>query len=162
MTAVLGLEPDEITVRAVDLVDPPVPASHEWMVTCRDADKTVDEQVEDLVQRLAPYTKQIARLAAHLEQDECGGARLHIVRQVNTPTAFMSDSSWRLKRQVMKFRPVPNADRSVEEAPAGSRGLLRGRSPAVRTRVTDSYWVGGGPHDDDPPALAATPRDTSA
>src|SRR4051795_12278245 len=56
MTAVLGLEPDEITVRAVDLVDPPVPASHEWMVTCRDPEKTVDEQVEDLVQRLAPHT----------------------------------------------------------------------------------------------------------
>jgi uncharacterized protein DUF4279 len=118
MSAVLGLEPDEITVRAVDLVDPPVPASHEWMVTCRDADKTVDEQVEDLVQRLAPYTDQIARLAAHLERDECGGARLHIVRQVNTPTAFMSDSSWRLKRQVLQFLHVTNADLNVDEIPA--------------------------------------------
>jgi hypothetical protein len=118
MSAVLGLEPDEITVRAVDLVDPPVPTSHEWMVTCRDPEKTVDEQVEDLVQRLAPYTTQIARLAAHLEQDECGGARLHIVRQVNTPTAFMSDSSWRLKRQVLHFLHVTNADLNVDEIPA--------------------------------------------
>jgi Domain of unknown function (DUF4279) len=118
MSAVLGLEPDEITVRAVDLVDPPVPASHEWMVTCRDTEKTVDEQVEDLVQRLAPYTAQIARLAAHLERDECGGARLHIVRQVNTPTAFMSDSSWRLKRQVLQFLHVTNADLNVDEIPA--------------------------------------------
>ena len=118
MSAVLGLEPDEITVRAVDLVDPPVPNSHEWMVTCRDPEKTVDEQVEDLVQRLAPYTSQIARLAAHLEQDECGGARLHIVRQVNTPTAFMSDSSWRLKRQVLNFLHVTNADLNVDEIPA--------------------------------------------
>jgi Domain of unknown function (DUF4279) len=118
MSAVLGLEPDEITVRAVDLVDPPVPASHEWMVTCRDPEKTVDEQVEDLVQRLAPYTAQIAQLAAHLEQDECGGARLHIVRQVNTPTAFMSDSSWRLKRQVLQFLHVTNADLNVDEIPA--------------------------------------------
>jgi hypothetical protein len=118
MSAVLGLEPDEITVRAVDLVDPPVPASHEWMVTCRDTEKTVDEQVEDLVQRLAPYTAQIARLAAHLERDECGGARLHIVRQVNTPTAFMSDSSWRLKRQVLNFLHVTNADLNVDEIPA--------------------------------------------
>ena len=118
MTAVLGIEPDEITVRAVDLVDPPVPASHEWMVTCRDPGKTVDEQVEDLVQRLAPYTTQIAQLAAHLEQDECGGARLHIVRPVNTPTAFMSDSSWRLKRQVLQFLHVTNADLNVDEIPA--------------------------------------------
>jgi hypothetical protein len=118
MTALLGLEPDEITVRAVDLVDPPIPASHEWMVTCRDAAKTVDEQVEDLVHRLAPFTTEIARLAAHLEHDECGGARLRIVRQVGMPTAFMSDSSWRLKRQVLQFLHVTNADLSVDEVPA--------------------------------------------
>ena len=118
MSAVLGLEPDEITVRAVDLVDPPVPASHEWMVTCRDPEKTVDEQVEDLVQRLAPYTAQIAQLAAHLERDECGGARLHIVRQVNTPTAFIYGSSWRLKRQVLHFLHVTYADLNVDEIPA--------------------------------------------
>jgi hypothetical protein len=119
MTTRLGIEPDEISVRAANLVDPPIPASHEWLITCRDQDKTVDEQVQWLVTRLAPYTSEIAELAADLEQDECGGARLRVVRQ---PLASdfaeeeVTDSGWRLNRQVLRFLHQTNADLSVEHA----------------------------------------------
>jgi hypothetical protein len=107
----LGLEPDEIAVRGANLVDPPVPVSHEWMITCRDPHKSVDEQVEQLLERLRPFAEHIGLLAADLRHEECGGARLRVVRQHPE-----HELGWRLDRTVLQFLEQTSADVEVAVA----------------------------------------------
>jgi hypothetical protein len=114
MAARIGLDPDEISVRCADLVDPPVPSAHEWTFTCRDA-VTLDEQVELLVARLSPYAEQIGELAQHLATDHSGGARLRIVRTVGVPDGPDTDTGWRLDRRVMRFLEDTHADVRVDD-----------------------------------------------
>ncbi|WP_449065152.1 DUF4279 domain-containing protein [Planomonospora algeriensis] len=47
ITAILGIEPDETTVRGSRIADPshPVPAVHRWKIVCRDPELTIDEQI---------------------------------------------------------------------------------------------------------------------
>ena len=110
MAARLGLDPDEISVRGADLIDPPVPASHEWKVTCRDPEISLDEQVERLMQRLTPFASEISELAEHLERDDCGGARLRIVQHADE-----HELGWRLDREVVRFLELMHADVTVDE-----------------------------------------------
>jgi hypothetical protein len=113
MAARLGLEPDEISVRGADLIDPPVPASHEWKVTCRDPEITLDEQVDRLMQRLTPHASEIKQLAAHLERDDCGGARLRIIQDGERTDEH--EFGWRLDRDVVRFLELTHADVTVDE-----------------------------------------------
>jgi hypothetical protein len=114
MAARLGLEPDEISVRGADLVDPPVPSSHEWKVTCRDPEISVDEQVNRLMARLTPFASEISKLAEDLERNDCGGARLRIVRHANR-SDDEPDTGWRLDRDVVRFLQLTRADVTVDE-----------------------------------------------
>ena len=114
MAARLGLEPDEISVRGADLVDPPVPSSHEWKVTCRDPEMSVHEQVGWLVERLSPFASEISQLAEHLERDDCGGARLRIVRH-GGERPEEHELGWRLDRDVVRFLELTHADLTVDE-----------------------------------------------
>ena len=110
MTARLGIDPDEISVRGADLVDPPVPSAHEWKVTCRDAAKSIDEQVAMLVERLSPFVDSIGALAEQLSTDHTGGARLLVVRDLKAET-----SGWRLNQHVVRFLQATNAEVGVDE-----------------------------------------------
>jgi hypothetical protein len=114
MAARLGLEPDEISVRGADLVDPPVPSSHEWKVTCRDPEISVDEQVNRLMARLTPFASEISQLAEDLERNDCGGARLRIVRHAKR-NDDEPDTGWRLDRDVVRFLQLTRADVTVDE-----------------------------------------------
>lgn len=46
MTAVLGIEPDEVSVRGSRFTEPAViPVSHSWKIVCREPGLRVDEQI---------------------------------------------------------------------------------------------------------------------
>lgn len=110
ITARLGLEPDEISVRGTELVDPAVPAAHEWRVACREADIDVGEQINRIVQRLTPHAAELGKLAEQLERDDCGGARLRVVRHVDHPM-----SAWHVDSDVMRFLQRTRAALDVDE-----------------------------------------------
>lgn len=64
ITAILGLEPDETTVRGSRIATPkPVPVLHCWKIVCREPGLRVDEQIARILERLAPHTEAIAALA---------------------------------------------------------------------------------------------------
>jgi hypothetical protein len=122
----LGIEPDEISVRGTKLVDPPIPSWHEWKVACRDSTVGVEEQVDRIVARLMPFAAEIGELAAHLEHDDGGGARLRIVRQFEADATAMDRAeadrdaaeallSWHLNREVLRFLQITRADLDVDE-----------------------------------------------
>ncbi|MEV7931299.1 DUF4279 domain-containing protein, partial [Kitasatospora sp. NPDC088779] len=86
MTALLGIEPDEVSVRGSRFTEPVVrPVSHSWKIVCREPGLCVDEQINRVLDRLRPHTARIAELASHLaaEEQEHGGAVLEVVRYFN-------------------------------------------------------------------------------
>ncbi|GGY88774.1 DUF4279 domain-containing protein [Streptomyces avidinii] len=82
MTALLGIEPDETTVRGSRRTEPAIPVCHSWKVVCREPGLRVDDQVAHVLDRLRPHTDRIAKLARQLNQEPEPGsaARLQIVR----------------------------------------------------------------------------------
>jgi Domain of unknown function (DUF4279) len=110
MAALLKFEPDEISVRGTELIDPVVPAWHEWRIACRDPDVDAGEQINRIVRRLTPSTAAIGRLVEQLRRDDCGGARLRVVRHIDHPL-----SSWHLDCDVVRFLELTRADLDVEE-----------------------------------------------
>ncbi|MFJ1706933.1 DUF4279 domain-containing protein [Kitasatospora sp. NPDC088346] len=86
MTAVLGIEPDEIMVRGSRFTEPKVvPVIHRWKIVCREPGLSVDEQVARVVARLEPHVDAIAALARQLDAEDCQGpsAVLEVVRMFN-------------------------------------------------------------------------------
>lgn len=81
LTAGIGVEPDEIAVRGSRHAEPPRPVRHAWKVVCRERGRTIDEQVERLLDRLEPYVDRIAALVERIDETEPGvTATLQIVR----------------------------------------------------------------------------------
>ena len=120
MATVIGLDPDEISVRGSRRTEPtPVPVHHCWRIVCRDPGLRVDEQVTRIIDRLTPHTAAIAALAARLDtEDEGSGPVLNIVRyftdqepEPETPNLF----GWHLDREVLDFLRVTGAAVSVDE-----------------------------------------------
>ncbi|HYN92300.1 MAG TPA: DUF4279 domain-containing protein [Pilimelia sp.] len=117
MTARLGLEPDEVSVRAARSAAPPLPVSHAWKVVCRDRGLTVDEQTARIVVRLGPFAATIGALGTALQQaeGEVSGARLQIVRYFDDKNGEPELLGWHLDRDLLEFLRVTGADIDVDE-----------------------------------------------
>ncbi|WP_426504308.1 DUF4279 domain-containing protein [Dactylosporangium sp. McL0621] len=128
MAAVLGLEPDETTVRGSRRTKPKaIPVRHCWKIVCREPGLRVDEQIARIIERLAPHTATIAALASRLDtEDEGSGAVLEVVRYFNDQEAEQHDHSdaaietpnlfgWHLGREVLGFLQATGAVLDVDE-----------------------------------------------
>ncbi|MEU2111653.1 DUF4279 domain-containing protein [Streptomyces sp. NPDC019507] len=123
MAAVLGIEPDETTVRASRLAEPPMPVCHRWKIVCRAPGRRVDEQVAQVLDRLRPHVGRIAELARRLDQEGEGhSAVLQVVRYFNDDecanNAERSGSNlfgWHLGRDVLEFLDATGAVLDVDE-----------------------------------------------
>lgn len=131
MTAALGIEPDEFSVRGSRYGGPkPRPALHRWKIVCREPGMSVDEQVARIVQRLAKHVEAIAALVTRLEAEdgEYGGAGLEIVRKYNHPDGQDRRAGtypdgidpsdllgWYLDRNVLDFLHATRAWLDVDE-----------------------------------------------
>ena len=128
MAAILGLEPDEITVRGSRRAEPKaVPGDHCWKIVCREPGLRVDEQVARIIERLVPHTAAIAALARSLDTEDGGsGAVLEVVRYFNGQKAEQHDRSdvtteapnlfgWHLDREVLDFLRATGAALDVDE-----------------------------------------------
>lgn len=87
ITARLGIEPDEVTVRGSRQAEPPHPAAHKWRVVCREPGRTVDEQLRLVVDRLYEHAGRIGELAAELRtlDDWPAVSTLQVVRIFGHP-----------------------------------------------------------------------------
>jgi hypothetical protein len=128
MAAILGLEPDETTIRGSRRTEPKaVPVNHCWRIVCREPGLRVDEQVARIIERLAPYTAAIAALASRLDTEEEGSsAVLEVVRGFNDQEAERHDRhdaavetpnlfGWHLSREVLDFLQATRAVLDVDE-----------------------------------------------
>lgn len=125
MAAILGLEPDETTVRGSRIAEPKaIPVRHCWRVVCREPGLCVDEQVARIMERLAPHTAAIAALATHLGNEGEGcGAVLEVVRYYRQAEQHGSDAAaaapnlfgWHLDREVLDFLQATRAVLDVDE-----------------------------------------------
>jgi hypothetical protein len=128
MAAVIGLEPDETTVRGSRRTEPnAIPVRHCWKIVCREPGLRVDEQIARIIDRLAPHTAVIAALAGRLDtEDEGSGAVLEVVRYFNDKEAEQHNHSdaavetpnlfgWHLDREVLDFLHATGAVLDVDE-----------------------------------------------
>lgn len=128
MAAILGLEPDETTVRGSRIAGPnAIPVLHRWKIVCREPALRVDEQITRVLERLAPHTATIAALASRLDHVEPGPtAVLEVVRCFNdqeTEQHRRSDAAaeapnlfgWHLGREVLDFLQATGAVLDVDE-----------------------------------------------
>jgi hypothetical protein len=128
MAAILGLEPDETTVRGSRRTQPKaIPVQHCWKIVCREPGLRVDEQIAHIIERLAPHTAAIAALASRLHtEDGESGAVLEVVRYFNDQEAEQHDRSgatgqtpnlfgWHLDREVLDFLQATGAVLDVDE-----------------------------------------------
>jgi hypothetical protein len=75
MATILGLEPDEITVRGSRVAQPDaIPVLHRWKIVCREPGLRVDEQIARVLERIAPHTAAIGLLAGRLDTEDQGPA----------------------------------------------------------------------------------------
>jgi len=134
ITARLGMEPDEISVRASRHADPPRPACHAWKIVCREPGRTIDEQLGPIVDRLWPYLDQLVPLIDELatEDADYGGAVLRVVRyfdgeqgeeeELSAPDAPLRKLpgqhqllGWVLERKVLEFLLATNVCLDADE-----------------------------------------------
>jgi Domain of unknown function (DUF4279) len=79
MTGYLGIEPDELGVRASRRSEPPIPVGHSWSLHCRERGLKLDEQIGKVLQRVEPIKQRLLDLAAGQDVDY----RLIIVRYLD-------------------------------------------------------------------------------
>ncbi|WP_406290135.1 DUF4279 domain-containing protein [Embleya sp. NBC_00896] len=128
MTAALGIEPDETTVRGSRIAEPAIPVCHGWKIVCREPGLRVDEQVAHVLDRLRPHTERIAALTREPDREGESGssAVLQIVRYFNAvESAVETDRpstserpnlfGWHLDRDVLDFLAATGADLDVDE-----------------------------------------------
>jgi hypothetical protein len=138
MTAVIGIEPDSISVRAARIPEMDLPRRHRWNVECREPGLTVDQQIARVVTRVNPRLQKISELINELErEDPPGGAVFEVVRYLNesdnkkevlrekvsSDTLSKSEDSsgydellgWHLSQDVLKFLQILRADLDVDE-----------------------------------------------
>lgn len=124
---ILGLEPDETTVRGSRVAEPDaIPVLHRWKIVCREPGLSVDEQIARVLERLAPHTAAIAALARRLDNEEPGPAAvLEVVRCFNeraeqqgrndAATEAPNLFGWHLGREVLDFLQATGAVLDVDE-----------------------------------------------
>ncbi|KAB1119124.1 DUF4279 domain-containing protein [Micromonospora aurantiaca] len=122
MAARLGLEADEMSVKASKRENPPVPRVHAWRVVCRDGGLTLDEQIDRVIGRLEPFADEIAALAREIDASEGEGitGTLQVVRYFNDDGDAEESSQhqllgWHLDRRVLDFLHRTGAELDVDE-----------------------------------------------
>ncbi|MEV3913376.1 DUF4279 domain-containing protein [Streptomyces canus] len=126
ITRLLGIEPDETTVRASRSTSPvAIPSCHHWKIVCRGRELRVNEQMSRVVGRLQPHTEAIAQLASRIATEEGpGSAVLHVVRYFNdtdqeeellSPADRTNLFGWHLGRDVLEFLTATGAELDVDE-----------------------------------------------
>jgi hypothetical protein len=110
MTAVMGMDPDEITVRASRRMDPPVPRWHAWKVQCDERGLRVDEQVECVITRLRPVERPLRTLLErlHAQEGEDAGATLMVVPYLDDEDGEADEwqhrlLGWHLSPETLRF-----------------------------------------------------------
>jgi len=128
----LGIEADEILVKASKRENPPVPRVHAWKVVCRDRGLTVDEQIDRVIDRLEPFVDEIAALVREIDASEEGvTAVLQVVRYFNDDDGEEYSRperrdlirspgqhrrlGWHLDRRVLEFLHCTGAVLDVDE-----------------------------------------------
>ncbi|WP_328426277.1 DUF4279 domain-containing protein [Micromonospora sp. NBC_00389] len=134
ITARLGIEPDEISVRGSRHANPARPASHRWKVVCRRPGLTVDDQISQILDRLFAHAERLGELAAELESLDGGpgGSMLQVVRVFEHPDGEEEDVTtpvegleklpgqhqllgWHLDARVLEFLRLTRAELDVDE-----------------------------------------------
>ncbi|MEV0077348.1 DUF4279 domain-containing protein [Nocardia neocaledoniensis] len=125
MTERLGIDPDEVAVLGSRSVAHRIPRSHRWKLVRRGSE-SIDEQLEQLVDRLEPIRHQLTSL-----RSEPGvHASMHVVRYYGdpdgvhgapdgTPLAECQDwprpLGWHLSHRVMEFLGAIGAELDIDE-----------------------------------------------
>lgn len=124
ITQLLGVEPDEVTVRGSPTTSPhTIPFCHCWKVFCREPGLPVDEQIDLFIGRLRPRMEALTNLTTRLATEEgTGGAILQVERFFNRhdeqPSGSPDDTNlfgWHLDRAVVDFLAATGADLDVGE-----------------------------------------------
>ncbi|MEW2468515.1 DUF4279 domain-containing protein [Streptomyces sp. NPDC046994] len=124
ITQLLGVEPDEVTVRGSLTTSPhTIPFCHCWKVFCREPGLPVDEQIDQVIGRLRPRMEALTNLTTRLATEEGpGGAILQVQRYFNRhdeqPSGSPDDTNlfgWHLDRAVVDFLAATGADLDVGE-----------------------------------------------
>nr|WP_223243243.1 DUF4279 domain-containing protein [Streptomyces sp. CBMA123] len=124
ITQLLGVEPDEVTVRGSLTASPhTIPFCHCWKLVCREPGLPVDEQIDQLLGRLRPRMEVLTNLTTRLAAEEGpGGAILQVHRYFNRhdgrPSGSPDDTNlygWRLDGAVVDFLAATGAELDVGE-----------------------------------------------
>ena len=121
ITARLGIEPDEVTVRGSRLTDPATPPTHAWTITCTQPGLSVDQQLLRIVSRLRPCFDDVIALSGELAaaDPEYGGVSLELVSYPDAHPAAGETAAgvgvldplrqWALERDAIQFLLATNA-----------------------------------------------------
>ncbi|MFB7248905.1 hypothetical protein CW362_31625 [Streptomyces populi] len=120
ITQLLGVEPDEVTVRGSLSTSPHIiPFCHVWKVVCSEPGLPVDEQIDQVIGRLRPRMEALTDLTTRLGP---GSAILQVNRWFNLhdeqPSGSPDDTNllgWHLDRAVLDFLAATGADLDVGE-----------------------------------------------
>lgn len=124
ITELLGVEPDEVTVRGSIATTPdPIPFCHCWKLLCGEPGLRVDEQIGLVIGRLQPHMEALTNLTTRLAaEDGPGGTLLQVTRYFNRhdkqPSGSPDDPDlfgWRLDRAVVDFLAATGAELDVDE-----------------------------------------------
>lgn len=131
ITGSLGIEPDEIKVRGARDAARVIPRAHEWRVTARRDNCSVNDMVSELLQRLDPVIEKIATIVREMPVQ----ARLQLVRVFDDPEGVEDEGTtpemaargwekldgqhhllgWRLDRQTLAYLERTDAELDVDE-----------------------------------------------
>lgn len=134
VTARLLVEPDRVLVRGSRRTVPkPVPVCHSWAIECDSPGLRVDEQLDVILDRLAPH---LAAIAGYLDElREAGSdvvARLQVARMFDDEDGEEEELTetgdgavklggqhqllgWRIERPVLDFLQLMRAELDVDE-----------------------------------------------
>lgn len=76
VSAHLGVDCDDATVKASDSADPPRPGYHSWKISCETAGSPLDVQISEVLDRITPVADRVQELV----ETRGVNARLQIVR----------------------------------------------------------------------------------
>jgi hypothetical protein len=129
ITRRVGLAPDQATLRASRMQDPPRPRFHIWEVRCDEPGLPVDAQIDRVIKRLLPVRAAVRDLVATVDD---AAAWLQVVRYFDvedgeeekitvTPEGLVKLSGqhqllgWHLDHDVLAFLVDVGAEFSADE-----------------------------------------------